>query len=304
MGIRTKLISSLAAILVVLTLLLGTGFAIREQRRILDLKRDHLQHSAELAAGLLEQTAPAERERAVETWNTDSGGSPSFSVMFPGDHASPSSASAGPGGRTPDLIGVEVPISGASGDRIIKLVATEPMPDTEALLLANLSEHFALGAFLTAAAMIAIAVVCQRLVVRPVRWLIDAADTMAQGDDWEPVYPEKRRSDEIGVLGDHIAELSRRLASAVRSARHGSAHLVALRVRRELEDPIRRLTVGLVTLEAASEGDPETKREIQQMYIQLQELSNISKRLAKVKADPGFDVPQQRIARPQERSSD
>jgi len=296
MGTRTKLISSLAAILMVLTLLLGSGFAIREQRRIVDLKRDHLEHSAELAASLLEQTAPADRERVIETWNRTSGGSPSFSVMFRGDHEGASSVSTGPGRRASELMSVVVPIPGASGDGPAKLVATEPMPDTQALLLANLSEHFALGAFLTAAAMLAIAIVCQRLVVRPVRWLVNAADTMAQGDDWEPVYPEIRRSDEIGVLGDHIAELSRRLASAVRSARHGSAHLVAVRVRRELEDPIRRLTVGLVTLEATSESDPDAKREIQQMYDQLRELNEISKRLADISPDPELEAPQARCA--------
>jgi methyl-accepting chemotaxis protein len=296
MGIRTKLISSLAAILVVLTLLLGTGFAIREQRRIVDLKRDHLRHSAELAASLLEQTAPADRERAIDTWNRASGGSPSFSVMFRGDHEGTSSAFADPGGRASELMSVEVPIPSASGDEPSKLVATEPMPDTQALLLANLSEHFALGAFLTAAAMLAIAIVCQRLVVRPVRWLVNAADAMAQDDDWEPVYPENRRSDEIGVLGDHIAELSRRLASAVRSARHGSAHLVAVRVRRELEDPIRRLTVGLVTLEAASESDPDAKREIQQMYNELRLLNEISRRLGDVSPEPGLEISQARCA--------
>lgn len=296
MGIRTKLISSLAAILVVLTLLLGTAFAIREQRRIVDLKRDHLQHSAELAANLLKQAAPADRERAIDTWNQASGGSPLFSVMFRGDHAGTSPTSADTGGRTSELMSIEVPIPGASGDGRSRLVATEPMPNTQALLLANLSEHFALGAVLTAAAMLAIAIVCQRLVIRPVRWLVDAADTMAQGDDWEPVYPENRRNDEIGVLGDHIAELSRRLASAVRSARHGSAHLVAVRVRRELEDPIRRLTVGLVTLEAASESDPDAKREIQEMYDQLRVLNEISRRLAEISPDPELEIPQARCA--------
>jgi len=286
MGIRLKLVSSLAAILIVSTILLATVFAFREQRNLVALKRDHLQHSAELAGNLLSEIAPTERERAIGLWNRTTATGPSYKVLFSGDHEeSPNSRSQSDFG-SPGMMSTTVRIPATPDGKGWQLMAVEPRPDTRALLIASLGEHFMLGVLLTAAAILAVALICHRLVVRPVHWLIAAADAMAQGDDWEPIRPLTRRRDEIGILGDHFADLSRRLASAVRSARHGSAHLVAVRVRRELEDPIRRLTLGLATLEAAGSDDLDAKREIQDMYDQIRVLRETSARLSEISPDP------------------
>ena len=290
MGIRLKLVSSLGAILIVSTILLGTAFALREQRKLVALKRDHLQHSAQLAGNLLGEIAPAKRERAVGLWKRTAATGQSYKILFSGDHdESPNSDSQSDFGSS-EMMSTSVPIATTSGAENWRLMAAEPRPDSRALLVASFREHFVAGLILAAAAVLAAALVCQRFVIRPVRWLVEAADTIAQGDDWEPLHPQNRRQDELGVLADHLAALSRRLASAVRSARHGSAHLVAVRVRRELEDPIRRLTVGVVTLEAAMDGDPDAKREIQQMYDQLRVLNEVSTRLADISPDPEIVV--------------
>jgi len=304
MGIRFKLITSLVSILTVLTLVLGSAFAVREQRKLIELKQQHLQHSAELAADFLAQLDATDTEKAVAALNISSSGGPSFQILWDGDHQTAPSNGADLGPNASEFMTVVVPVRRASGPTSARLIAAERMPDTQTLIVSNLAEHFALGAALTAAAALAIAFVCQRLVVRPVRWLVAAADTMAQGDDWDPIQPTTRRRDEIGVLGDHLAGLSRRLAAAVRSARHGSAHLVALRVRRQMEEPLRRLTVGVVTLDASADGEPDIKRELEQLHCQLRELSEISKSLAKIQPDPDFDVPIMRSATAKERSAD
>lgn len=286
MGVQLKLVCSLAAILIVSTILLGTSFAFREQRKLAALKREHLQYSAQLAGNVLGGIAPAERERAVGVWNRTVSTGPSYMILSSGypDESRDSDTPSDFGSS--EMMSTPVPIPTASDGENWRLIAAEPRPDRRALLAASIGEHVVAGLLLASAAILAAALACQWLVIRPVRWLVEAADTIAQGDDWEPIRPQNRRQDELGVLADHLAALSRRLASAVRSARHGSAYLVAVRVRRELDDPIRRLTVGLVTLEASIDGDREMKHQVQQMYDQLRVLNEVSTRLADISPDP------------------
>ncbi len=286
MGIRGKLIASLSGILVTLTLVLGTAFAVREQEEIADLKRDHLRHSAQLASRLLLQTDKDDSQRVLDTWNNTTQTGPRFRVVWSGDHgAEPTQANTATSDAA-EVMTVSVPLRAASSAAPGRLIAAEPLPDAQSLLLGILADHLALGVFLTAAAALGVAVVCQRIVVRPIRWLVSAADGMAQGENWDPIQSVNRRQDEIGVLGDHLAELSRRLSSAVRSARHGSAHLVAVGVRRELEEPLQRLTLSIATIDAAASDDLETKREVQEMEQQLNALRQVANRLANVAATP------------------
>ena len=302
MGIRLKLVSSLGAILIVSTILLGTAFALREQRSLEALKQEHLEHSAELAASLLAEIPPERRERAIDVWNRSDAAGPSYGLLFSGDHEERTNRHLSSDDRTTsEEMSTTVRLAASAGD--VQLVAIERLPETPALLVGNIGEHFVLGAMLAAMAILAVTLVCQRLVVRPVQWLVAAADAMAQGDDWEPIRPLNRRKDEIGVLGDHFAELSRRLAAAVRGARHTSAHLVAIRVRRELEDPIRRLSVGLATLEALGESDPDAKREIQDLYDQLRLIRQTSARLSEISPEPEPAAPRARGSQDRGRTS-
>lgn len=303
MGIRLKLVTSLAAVLIVSSIILGTAFAVREQRNLVVLKSDNLEHSAELAAILLAEIPPEHRKRAIDLWNRSETGGPAYRILFSGGHGDPTNDHPPSDDLSAsEVMSTSVPVPASAGNW--QLVAVEPLPDSRTLLVASIGEHFVLGVLLAAAAILAVALVCERLVVRPVQWLVAAADSMAQGDDWEPIRPLNRRKDEIGVLGDHFADLSRRLASNVRGARHRSAHLVALRVRRELEDPIRRLNVGLVTLEAVGGGDADIKREIQHLYDQLRAIRQTSARLSEISPDPESAGPRARGPQGGGRTSD
>ncbi len=287
MGIRGKLVASLSGILVALTLVLGTMFAVREHRSIVELKRDHLRHSAQLAAKLLQQTDKDVGQRVIDAWNDTAAAGPKLRLVWSGDHGA-NATQANPTALNSSklMMTVSIPLENGSAAFPAQLIAAEPLPDARTFLLGVLAGHLALGALLSAAASLGVAFVCQRVVVGPVRWLVSAADGMAQGDDWEPIRPENRRKDEIGVLGDHLAELSRRLARVVRSSRHDSAHLVAVGVRREMEEPLRRLTLSVATLEAAGFRDPDVGREVEQIEGQLKTLQEISGRLANVDATP------------------
>lgn len=292
MGIRLKLVSSLAAILIVSTTILGTAFAFREQRTLVSLKRDHLQHSARLASTLLAGIAPGERERMIALWNQGGDTGPVYRVFVSGDHQEEASGLSEHNDGASEVMSATAPITASTDGEEWRVMTVETLPDTRTLLITNLGEHLALGVLLTGVAIIAVAWVCQRLVVRPVHWLITAADAMAQGDDWNPILPLTRNADEIGVLADHFADLSRRLASAVRSARHGSAHLVAVRVRRELDEPIRRLSTALATLEASGAGGVAERHEVQDMHAMIQELRGTCERLSEVSPDPDSARPQ------------
>lgn len=85
----------------------------------------------------------------------------------------------------------------------------------------------------------------------------------------------ERTRDEIGVLADRLAEMSRRLPEAVRSERYGSAHLVALRVRRELEEPLRRSAMQLTVLGNLLSCGSDADRAREEIAAQLKRVGEL-----------------------------
>jgi len=280
-GIRTKLIASLSGILVVLTVILGAAFAVREQRVILELKRDHLQHSAELVSVLLVRIGAENAESTIRTLNDRATGA-EIRVALRTDPPKLRAAPDESSDHSPEVLSVSIPLpfdSGGSSQSADRLILEEALPGMRAETLSTVRGHIALGLILTFAAVLAVAVVCQRLVVQPIQWLVDAADGMANGEGWEPIQPESRRRDEIGELSNHLADLSRRLSDAVRSARHSSAHLVAEGVRRDMAEPLRRLALSLSIIQATTCGDAEMDRQTRDIEQQLKALDQLAQRL-------------------------
>ncbi len=126
-----------------------------------------------------------------------------------------------------------------------------------------------------------------RLVVRPVRELVAATDAIARDGLWGLIEPSERRQDEIGVLEDHLAEMSRRLVEAVRAERYGSAHLVVERVRREIDGPLRRSAKQLAVLEELlPRDDSDAACARSEVASELEKIANIVRRLESLPPSP------------------
>ncbi len=125
---------------------------------------------------------------------------------------------------------------------------------------ASLIRHLGFGAGVVGIAMLAAGMLVHRLVVGPVREIPAATDEIAQHGQWEPITPRGRRRDEIGDLEGHSAQMIRRRVEEVRDGRYGSAHRVAERVRRELDEPLRRVAMELTVLETLLAVDSEEAR--------------------------------------------
>jgi len=281
-GIRTKLVASLSAILVVLTVVLGAAFAVQEQQVVLQLKRDHLRHSAELAAGFLARSDEEDLQSAIDALNASAENGPRVRFMHRNDHSVQIHGAADTPTGSTTLLSVAVPLEVGSATPArdgSSLVAVEQLPERRTALLATLSGHIALGLLLTIVAVAVVAIVVQRLVVRPIQWLVSAADSMAQGENWDTIQPESRQHDEIGVLSNHLTDLSRRLADAVRRARHSSAHLVAEGVRRDMAQPLRSLSASLTILQATTAGDVDAEPQLREIGRQVIALRHLAERL-------------------------
>ena len=134
--------------------------------------------------------------------------------------------------------------------------------------------------------MLAAAALVQRIVLRPIRELVIATEAVARDGFWGPIHPSERRRDEIGVLADRLAEMSRRLPEAVRTERYGSAHLMALRVRRELEEPIRRSEMQLAVLESVLSPGSDEARVREEIAAQMKRVRELVGELGALELDP------------------
>jgi len=200
MGIRTKLIASLSSILILLTVVLAATFAVMEREAVVQLKRDHLKHVAELVAVLLERSKIENVQSELAALNRKEARLPRFSITWPEDHPSSSNGSADAASGPEDVVSVALPLpfldDGATKPAAL-LVTEEAIPSSNAAFLWGVGRHLAHGAVLTAAALLAVAIVCQRLVVRPIGWLVEAADGLAKDGAWEAVQPATRCASDV-----------------------------------------------------------------------------------------------------------
>jgi methyl-accepting chemotaxis protein len=275
LGVGGKLNLALGVILLGLTATFGVSYAFLERANVFQLEREHLKHMASLARLYLsdvrdrkgletvvsefnEKLASARRAPHRLVVEDDRGmavAANSVGKGLPAAGGGPDPLRQSPPVEVdPSLLRVELPLqlqhyTAAAGDRPpARLVLFESLPRIGAMFRASLIRHLAFAGTLAGLAMLAVGWLTHRLVVRPVRDLVAVTDEIASDGLWGPVAPGRRRRDEIGILGDHLAEMSRRLVGAVRAERYGSAHLVVERVRREIAGPLRRSATKLATL--------------------------------------------------------
>lgn len=306
-GIRGKINVALGGVILVATVAFGTGYALLERSVILEAKREHLQHLAALAEIQIAAAAgPDELERVLEEFDrglldatkvehqltvTTANGEVLATTRHEGTGPSTLDENPVPSGLFfPSSLEVAVPLRLARYAALEPdhqpawLRLAEPLHELRQHVLASFLRHFLFAGGLVGLTMLFAGIVVHRLVVRPVRELTAATEGIARGH-WEPVHPTRRRSDEIGLLADRIATMSRRLAEAVRSERYGSAHLVAERVRRELDEPLRRARIELEILKGVAAG-PDEVRACDEMAAALQDIAEISRRLGELRATP------------------
>jgi methyl-accepting chemotaxis protein len=176
-------------------------------------------------------------------------------------------------------------VSGADSARLVIEESLESIPKD---VLSSLLRHVAFTALLIGLVALSTSLLAHFLIVRPVRELAAAAERIGTGGDWEPFSPSIRRRDELGLLCDRFAELSRRLLSAVRDERYGSAHLVALGVERGLEEPVRHAEMELALLQASLPVGSEELARCANLAAQLDEIAEVGRRLKTIGGHPPF----------------
>jgi len=308
LGIRGRINAVLGSVILVATLVFGSGYALLERSTILESKREHLQHLAALVEiQIATATGPDELERVLDEFGRDlleatkvkhqldvtsANGRVLATTLDEGaELARPDRKPARFGLFFPPSLEVAVPL------RLTRYVPSEPerqpawlklaepLEDLRPHVLASLLRHFFFAGGLVGLAMLLVGGIVHRMVVRPVRELAMAAEGIARGNHWEPIHPSMRRDDEIGMLADRMADMSRRLADAVRIERYGSAHLVAARVRRELDEPVRRVRIELEMLKRVA-SDSDTAQVCDEIADAIQEILEIGRRLGEARPTP------------------
>jgi HAMP domain-containing protein len=315
-GVRGKLNIGLCSVLLVVTVAFGTGYAFLERGDVLEARRAHLRDMAGIArlhlGGVKDRselelsvneftrqlsTATGRVEHVVIEDNRNMILASSQSGTIP----PPPESALGENAATmlvPPLIWVTIPLSietyvPARGEgHPARLVLHESAEGIVGTFRVSLLRHLGFAAGLVGVAMFAAAVLVQRIVLRPVRELVTATESVARDGFWGPIYPSERRRDEIGVLADRLAEMSRRLPEAVRSERYGSAHLMAVRVRRELGEPLRRSRMQLSILESLLSPGSDAARAREQIAAHLKTVRELVAELD----DLGLGLPKTRTA--------
>lgn len=306
LGIRAKLNLGLGLVLIVATFVFGASYAWIEATTLVESDRRHLVEIAALARLHLETTSGREpvdaalsrfarplasatgsehqlvlRDAAGEVLATTEGSAPARSSV-PGRGSGVGSVwRAVMPGSLSETIPVNLPGRG-EGDRPARLVVEESLDALSSCTAASLLGHLALAASIAGLAMASVAWLVSRLVIAPLRDVAAATQQIARGGEWRPFLPKRRASDEIGMLTDGLAQLSRRLAEAVRRERYGSAHLVAERVRRELDSPLRDIEVRLAMLERLLPAEAEEARLCREIEVQLTAIAETRRRLLEI----------------------
>lgn len=302
LGIRAKLNLGVGVVVLASALAFGAVYALIERATLLAEKRDHLHHVASMARLSLGGREPSDIHREISEfglhltqatgaphriWIEDAAGN---RLAGSEDGADPEELPTGVeapwGSLFPATMVGEVPIEMGSASPAARLVVEESLEGLSAQTRAAFLRHlgFAIGLFgLTALAVSRLAHV---LVVRPVRQLATATERIGDGAHWEPYSPSVRRNDEIGVLCDRFAELSRRLLSLVRDERYGSAHLVTIGIERALDEPIRQAQLELAVLQASLPAGSDEAERCVHLAGNLEEIVELARRFKELGDHP------------------
>lgn len=301
-GIRAKLNIGLGVVVLVSALAFGSVYALVERATILGEKRDHLVHLASMAAlsfqgvdGSLLSTQVAEFSRhlseatgALHRIRIEDATGRTIVGSEPATHASRVRAD-GTGiwhALFPSTMIGETSIQMGPGAAPARLIVEESLEGLPEDVRASLLRHVAFAALLLGLVALSTSLLAHFLILRPVRELAAAADRIGADGAWEPFSPSIRRRDELGILCDRFAELSRRLQSAVRDERYGSAHLVALGVERGLEEPVRHAEMELALLQASLPAGSEELGRCANLAAHLDEIAEVGRRLKTIGGHP------------------
>lgn len=302
LGIRAKLNLGVGIVVLVSALAFGSLYALVERAAVLGEKHHHLVHVASMAKISFEgRDDDALREEIVEfnrhlseatgaphhIWIEDAAGR----TLMDSDTASNDTWV-----RTDDtglwsslfpssMMG-EIPIHMGLDAAPARLIVEESLEGLVGDLRASFLRHITFAAVLFGLAALCTSLLAHFLIVRPVRELAAASERIGTSGAWEPFSPSVRRRDEVGVLCDRFAELSRRLHSAVRDERYGSAHLVALGVERGLEEPLHHAEMELALLRASLPAGSEELQRCANLAGHLDEIRELSHRLKDIGGHP------------------
>lgn len=309
LGIRAKLNLGLGLVLLAATLVFGASYAWVETATRIDSDRRHLSEIASLARLHLETDSAEQGMDAALSGLARSLAEATRSehhlVLLGGDGEVLATAEDSVSDRSQlrrgvgvgsawrvvlpaalsETIPVDLPGDG-DGGRSARLVIEESLDAISASVAARFLGHLALAASIAGLAMGSVAWLVRRIVIGPLREVAAATQQIASGGEWRPFLPKRRASDEIGVLADGLARLSRRLVEAVRRERFESAHLVAERVRRELESPIRDIDARLAMLQALLPAEADEARLCREIEVQLTAISEARRRLLEIRDAP------------------
>ena len=302
LGIRAKLNIGVGVVVLVSALAFGSVYALVERATILGEKRDHLVHLASMAALSFEGTDESALREQVSQFSrhlSAATGAPhririvnatGRSIVGRDPQANAPPVRTDDTGiwhsLFPSSLAGETTIRVGPGARPARLIVEESLVDLPRNLRASLLRHMAFAAVLFGLVALITSLLAHFLIVRPVRELAAATERIGAGGHWEPFSPSVRRRDELGILCDRFAALSRRLFSAVRDERYGSAHLVALGVERGLEDPVRRAEMELALLQASLPAGSEELQRCANLATHLDEIVEVRRRLETIRDHP------------------
>lgn len=294
LGIRARLSLALGGVLLVATLAFGLVYANIERGTILEVERDHLEHIARIATVRLsdvenrealedairelEQELNEVRDTGHEILVRDDRGAV---VAMSHPRRSSGRSDARDASVLPRSLRVAVPVrfarwsEASGGAKPSRLVIYESLDGVQPLFQRSLWRHMLFAGGVVALVLVAAGLTADRMVVRPVRELAGLTDRIAQDGSWLPIAPSRRRSDEIGRLGDHLADLSRRLVDSVRDERYTSASLVATRVHQELDEPLRRIAMYLAALQELLPRDSDAGPALHSLWTELDQVTEI-----------------------------
>lgn len=300
LGIRAKLNIGLGVVVLVSALAFGSVYALVERATILGEKRDHLVHLASMAALSFGDTDESFLSAQLEEFSRHlSEATGALHRIRIEDATGRSIVGSDPWPNAPQVRGTgiwhslfpstmsgETSIQMGSGAGPTRLIVEESLESLPKDVRASLLRHVAFAALLFGLVALSTSLLAHFLIVRPVRELATGAERIGAGGEWEPFSPSVRRRDELGILCDRFAELSRRVRSAVRDERYGSAHLVALGVERGLGEPVRHAEMELALLQASLPAGSEELAHCANLAAHLDEIAEVGRRLKTIGGHP------------------